>query len=134
MGKGQVSFEGIVSGYLGSPSQIHKVLYFLERFHGEDTIFLADPVMGDNGRCIKIFTDELLDSMRRLTKKANVITPNLTELCLLAGEDYQNLVAHKEEKTYLERIRKIAEDLLAKAEREQTIIVTGILRQKADGE
>lgn len=123
-----VSFDGIYSGYLGSSDQIHNVLYFLEQFHTKDTLYLADPVMGDNGRRIRIFTDELLDAMKTLTKKANVITPNLTELCLLADADYDELRSHSSDEDYLKRIEEIEYSLLEKAEVKQTVLVTGIIR------
>lgn len=127
-----VTFDGIYSGYLGSSDQIHNVLYFLEQFHAKDTLYLADPVMGDNGRRIRIFTDELLDTMKALTKKANVITPNLTELCLLANADYDELSSHSSDEDYLKRIEEIEYSLLEKAEVKQTVLVTGIIR--SDGE
>lgn len=123
-----VTFDGIYSGYLGSSDQIHNVLYFLEQFHTKDTLYLADPVMGDNGRRIRIFTDELLDTMKALTKKANVITPNLTELCLLADADYDELRSHSSDEDYLKRIEEIEYSLLEKAEVKQTVLVTGIIR------
>lgn len=123
-----VTFDGIYSGYLGSSDQIHNVLYFLEQFHTKDTLYLADPVMGDNGRRIRIFTDELLDTMKVLTKKANVITPNLTELCLLADADYDELRSHSSDEDYLKRIEEIEYSLLEKAEVKQTVLVTGIIR------
>ena len=98
----------------------------------KDTLYLADPVMGDNGRRIRIFTDELLDTMKTLTKKANVITPNLTELCLLADADYNELRSHSFDEDYLKRIEEIEYSLLAKAEVRQTVLVTGIIC--SDGE
>ena len=75
----QVSFDGIYSGYLAGPSQIEKVLYFLEQFKGKENIYLADPVMGDNGKHIRIFSKELLAGMKELTLRADVITPNLKD-------------------------------------------------------
>lgn len=123
-----VTFDGIYSGYLGSSDQIHNVLYFLEQFHTKDTLYLADPVMGDNGRRIRIFTDELLDTMKALTKKANVITPNLTELCFLADADYDELRSRSSDEDYLKRIEEIEYSLLEKAEVKQTVLVTGIIR------
>ncbi|MCR5754955.1 MAG: pyridoxamine kinase [Acetatifactor sp.] len=129
-----VDFQGIVSGYLGSPVQIKNVLYFLEHFQRTETIFLADPVMGDNGRCIKSFSEALLSSMKQLTRKANVITPNLTELCLLADEDYSEIVAYETTDDYLKKIQEIAQRVSERAEGEQTVITTGILRQRETGE
>lgn len=129
-----VSFDGIYSGYLASALQMDKVLYFLEQFGGKDTLYLADPVMGDNGKGYDIFSQELLRGMRDLTVRANVITPNLTEVCLLAGEDYDQIVSHKQDEDYIKRIRGICEKLLAKANCSQTVMVTGIIREKNNKE
>ena len=103
----QESFDGIYSGYLGSAAQMHNVLYFLEKFHTRDTLYLADPVMGDNGQRIRIFTQALLDNMRELTRHAGVITPNLTELCLLADRDYDELTSHASDADYLSYVEDI---------------------------
>lgn len=128
----QESFDGIYSGYLGSAAQIHNVLYFLEKFHTKDTLYLADPVMGDNGRRIRIFTQELLDTMKELTRHAGVITPNLTELCLLADTDYDTLTSRASDTDYLSYIEDIARGLLPRAHTEQTIVITGIVRRLSE--
>lgn len=125
----QESFDGIYSGYLGSAAQMHNVLYFLEKFQTSDTLYLADPVMGDNGQRIRIFTQELLDCMRELTRHANVITPNLTELCLLADVDYDALTSRASDADYLIFIEDIARGLLSRAHAEQTVVITGIVRK-----
>ena len=127
--KMQVHFDGIYSGYLGSAAQMHNVLYFLEKFHNANTLYLADPVMGDNGQRICIFTQELLDGMKELTKRAGVITPNLTELCLLAGADYGQLTGHSSSPDYTHFIEDTARRLMQKAYGKQTIIITGVIRQ-----
>ncbi len=125
-----VSFDGIYSGYLASPLQMEKVLHFLEAFESGNTLYLADPVMGDHGKGYDIFSEELLQEMKRLTVRANVITPNLTELCFLAGEDYGSLIAHRQDKDYTKRIQNICEKLLKQAKKSQTVMVTGIISEK----
>ncbi|MDD7051203.1 MAG: pyridoxamine kinase [Lachnospiraceae bacterium] len=127
-----VSFDGIYSGYLAGAGQVEKVLLFLEQFKRQDTLYLADPVMGDNGKTIRIFNDGLLREMKELTRQANVITPNLTEACLLADEDYESLTSYSRREDYLERIRDMGERLIARAREKQQVIVTGILRQQDD--
>lgn len=124
------SFAGIYSGYLASSRQIEKVNHFLEHFRGNDTFYLADPVMGDNGKQYQMFSDELLHGMKKLTLRADVITPNLTELCLLADENYDVLVSHSDSSDYLGRIQSICEELIAKASVPQTVIVTGIITEE----
>lgn len=123
------SFDGIYSGFLASFEQIEKINHFLDCFHKEHTLFLADPVMGDHGERFSIFSDAFVKSMRQLTLRADVLTPNLTELCLLADVDYGQLTAHSREKDYLQHIREVCLRLIGKAKRPQTIIVTGILRE-----
>ena len=127
-----VYFDGIYSGYLADISQIEKVLYFLRKFRKEDTLYLVDPVMGDRGDYYPMFHDEFRKKMKELTSKADVLTPNLTELCLLAEEDYGKLISGCCEEKYLEKIQAICKKLLKESDRQQTIIVTGILR-KEDG-
>ena len=78
--KMEVSFAGIYSGYLASPLQIEKVIYFLEQFQEKDTLYLADPVMGDHGKFYSMVNTEFLEGMRKLSQMADIITPNLTEL------------------------------------------------------
>jgi len=125
-----ISFDGIYSGYLAGAEQIDKVLYFLEKFKEKHTLYLADPVMGDHGKTYKMFTEKLLAGMKQLTKQADVITPNLTELCLLADVAYEEVVLACQTEDYIKKIQDIAQELLKKATRQQSIIVTGILRQK----
>jgi len=123
-----VDFDGIYSGYLGSPLQVEHVLNFLEKFKKDKTIFLADPVMGDNGRCIKSFSGELLNTMKTLTQKADVITPNLTELCLLADVDFATLSEKRDKDDYLDRVTEVAYKVKRSPDSNQTVIVTGIIR------
>lgn len=128
--KMDISFDGIYSGYLASSAQIEKVLYFLEQFGAENTLYLADPVMGDDGNKYDMFNEEFLHGMKELTRKADIITPNMTELCLLADEDFASLVAYRQQEDYTKRIQAICKKLLAKAEKPQTVMVTGIIREK----
>ena len=129
----QERFDGIYSGFLASSEQLEKVNRFLDRFQTEQTLFLADPVMGDHGKKYQMFTKELQQGMQALTLRADVLTPNLTELCLLADVEYDELLAHNQDADYLQRIQGICEKLIAKAGKPQTIIVTGILREKEKG-
>ncbi len=125
-----VSFDGIYSGFLADAGQVDKVLRFLKEFQTEDTLVLVDPVLGDHGKTFKIFTDDLLSEMKLLVSKADVITPNLTELCLLTGESYADLICYREDADYVERIREVCRKYLALFRQNQTVIVTGILHKK----
>ena len=91
------------------------------------TLLFVDPVMGDSGVKYDIFTPRLQQQMQKLVSHADVITPNLTELCLLTHSDFAGLTKYKDEPDYLDRIARIAAPL--KETQIQTIIVTGILYQ-----
>ncbi len=128
--KMDVSFEGIYSGYLANPSQIEKVIQFLEQFQGKDTLYLADPVMGDQGEFYSMVNMEFLEEMKKLSQMADVITPNLTELCFLSDVDYASVIACRQKEDYIDKIKSLCERILSKAKKPQTVIVTGILREK----
>ena len=85
--KMNVRFDGIYTGFLSGRTQIGKVMSFLDTFYKDDTFLLVDPVMGDNGERFSIFSSEFQQEMKELTARADIVTPNLTELCLLTGED-----------------------------------------------
>ena len=80
-----LSFDCIYSGYLGSCEQTKFLLSFIDDFKKEGTLTVIDPVMGDGGRLYKYFDHSFISDMRTLCKKADIITPNLTEACMLAN-------------------------------------------------
>ncbi len=80
------TFDGLYCGFLGNATQIQTVEEFLDTFAPD--FFLLDPVMGDNGRTYSSVTSNHVDALRKLLRKATLITPNLTEACLLTGTPY----------------------------------------------
>lgn len=122
-----LTLDAISTGYLGSADQAEKILNFCEEFQTPSTLLFVDPVMGDSGVKYDIFTPKLQKQMQKLVSHADVITPNLTELCLLTHTDFAELTSHQNEPDYLERIAQTTIPL--KETQIQTIIVTGILYQ-----
>lgn len=84
-----LEFEGISSGFLGSKKQIEIVKKFIVDFKSKRTKVIVDPVMGDNGRKYATYTKEMCDAMNELVEYADILTPNLTEACILTGVDYK---------------------------------------------
>ena len=83
-------FKGIATGFLGSSRQIAIVSDFIERFRSPDTVVLVDPVMGDYGSKYPTYTDTMCREMKKLVSCADIVTPNLTEACLLSGVPYRD--------------------------------------------
>ena len=83
-----VDFECIYSGFLGSEAQIDHCLQFFSAY--PNALSVVDPVMGDHGKPYKTYTSEMRRRMIELAAVADVITPNLTEACILLGETYSH--------------------------------------------
>lgn len=79
-----LSFDCIYSGYLGSCGQTSFLSHFIDDFKTEKTLTVIDPVMGDSGKLYKYFENQFISDMRTLCRKADIITPNVTEACMLA--------------------------------------------------
>ncbi len=82
-------FQGIMTGFLGSHEQIEIVRNFLNDFHSEGCIALVDPVMGDYGKLYPTYSQALANDMNQLVHYADILTPNLTEACILTGTEYR---------------------------------------------
>lgn len=118
-----VKFDGILTGYLASEKQVDIILDFIENF-GENSLVFVDPVMADDGVLYDTYNNELCEKVKKLTEKANIITPNLTELCILCGTDYAQLNREKD----LGEIGNLASALLS--ETTETVVVTGIKKEE----
>ena len=81
-------FHGILTGFLGSPEQIQIVKSFFERFKTDSNITVIDPVMGDYGRLYPTYSPRLAEQMCSLVPYADILTPNLTEACILTETAY----------------------------------------------
>lgn len=82
-------FEGIATGFLGSAKQIQIVRDFIQSFRDERTQVIIDPVMGENGKAYPTYTQEMCDKMKHLVEFADILTPNVTEACMLTGTPYK---------------------------------------------
>lgn len=76
--------NAIYAGFLGSNTQPSILTNELISAYS-DAFVLIDPVMGDNGTFYSCFDEQYLKEMKLLIAKANLITPNPTELFLLTG-------------------------------------------------
>ena len=83
-----LTFDFMYSGYLGNVSQIETVREINRRFLKRNGKFIVVPVMGDGGKLYAHFDFHFVEKMRVLCEEADFILPNVTEACLLAGENY----------------------------------------------
>lgn len=92
----ELQFEGILTGFYASAEQIDIVKDFIKKFSHENTIVVVDPIMGDNGKNYAVYTEKMCDKMKELAEYAHILTPNLTELCILSGNPYSDGYSYKE--------------------------------------
>lgn len=113
-----LEFNGIQTGFLGSEKQIAIVQQFFEDFYTPHTTVIIDPVMGDNGKPYTTYTAEMCQSMKKLVAYADILTPNLTEACILTDTPY-----HTGSWTAKE-LERMAETLSAQGA--EKIVITGV--------
>lgn len=116
-----LQFDGITSGFLGSKKQIEIVTQFFKDFKTKENIIIVDPVMGDYGKIYATYTKEMCEEMKELVQYADIITPNITELCILTDTPYQ-------EKWKISELEKMTEELAEKGP--EKIVVTGIVQKE----
>ena len=83
-----LEFECVYSGFLSSQEQIDHCLKFFSTY--QDALAVVDPVMGDHGRPYRTITPQMRSRLGELVRVADIITPNLTEACMLLKIPYFN--------------------------------------------
>lgn len=118
-----LSFDMIYSGFLGSEQQMSIFRTFFESQKQKNPAckILLDTVMGDDGKLYSTYNQALCDAMRALVAYADIITPNVTEACLLTGTPYHGEALHTAEAVSL------AEQLLQLGC--GAVVITGIVRE-----
>ena len=113
-----LSFNAILTGFLNSNEQIQLVSDFIDMFKTDETVVIIDPVMGDHGKKYKTYTDEMCQNMKRLTARADIITPNLTEACILTDTQYREDMSRGEALSIARKLR---------AQGSGKVVITGII-------
>lgn len=86
--KEKIEFDAVYTGYLGNRDHVRYVIKIADTLKVDGGRMIVDPAMADNGKLYYGFDDDYVNAMRELCAKADIILPNITEACLLAGEAY----------------------------------------------
>ena len=114
-----IKFDAIYTGYLGSGAQIDILFEYADYLKSGGTTVIVDPVLGDNvlADCRTLYSNrmkDVLDKMKKLVSKADIITPNLTEAALLLDEEYDfGIISCEKLKDYLKRLSDLGPDKVA---------------------
>lgn len=112
-----LQFHGIATGFLGSARQIQIVSDFIRTFKTEKTMVVVDPVMGDYGKPYPTYTVEMCNRMKELVMHADIVTPNLTEACILTETSYKERWRMKDLEELVSKLSKMGP---------QKVVITGI--------
>ena len=76
-------------GYITGMEQAQKLADVADGLRERGVPVVLDPILGDGGRKYNSVNEGQVEGMRLLMRHADLITPNLTEACLLADETYR---------------------------------------------
>ena len=114
-----IKFDCIYTGFLGSKNQIDIISNFIDS--NKNSLVVVDPVMGDDYKVYPIFDNEMCHKIKNLVKKADLVTPNLTEALILINESLEQI--DLSEKKLIEIAKKISDIGPDK------VIITGIKKE-----
>lgn len=114
-----INFDAIYTGYLGSVKQISEVATIFDAFSPK--LKIVDPAMADHGKLYSHFDDAYVAEMTKLCMKADIILPNLTEVCFMTGLPYKDTY----DQAYILEGLKALRSLGMK-----TILLTGVSYEK----
>lgn len=113
-----LDFDGIYSGFLGSEQQIEIVINMIKTFGGPKTKVIIDPIMGDHGEAYQTYTTSMCRRMKELVGFGDIVTPNLTEACILTERGYRKEGWKRTELLHM------AEEIQAMGP--ESVVITGI--------
>ena len=117
-------FDGVYSGFMASPEQMDSVARCIRSCLAPGGLAVVDPVLGDNGVLDPTMTPEMVEKMRWLISRADVITPNFTEAAFLLDEPCRAVVDLATLQTWLRRLSERGPS---------TVVVTSVpLHERSD--
>ncbi len=119
-----LKFDGIYVGFIASEKQVDKIIDFINNFKNSDTVLIVDPIMGDDWNFYHNFGTNLRERIIQLAFEADVITPNLTECCILTQTDFGELVEKSKDSDFIDVVAECGKKLL-KGNVKQAVI-TGV--------
>ncbi len=118
--------QAVLVGFCNTKSVVDDIFDFLTCFIGTKPFVLVDPILGDNGKLYPVFDMEYVGSVKRLASCADVITPNLTEACLLCDVSYESVVSLSEHDDYIEQCCNLLGNIL-QSSCAKSAVVTGVV-------
>lgn len=88
---------------------------------------IIDPIMGDNGKLYHIYDNSYIIAMKKAISGCMLITPNLTEACMLLDVDYDSVVSNSTQSGYLLTVSKMFEDICNRLNVDNCVITSVVM-------
>lgn len=131
--KEKVDIDCLYTGYLGSVRQIDIILKFIDEFNMKDKLVVVDPVFADDGVLYQSFDMSVASEMKRLIKKADVITPNITEAEFMLGNEVLDNYTEEQIKQRLSALCDLGPDICVITSVPMGKSVCAVGYEKSDG-
>lgn len=102
-----VSFDCIYTGYLGGTNELKTTKNFIKEFKNNLNLVIVDPVFGDNNKLYSNLNINMVENMRDLISYSDIITPNYTEACYLAGLDPKDNMDSNQIKEIIKKLKEL---------------------------
>ena len=99
-----IAYDFLYIGYITGLAQAELLAAEADRARGCGVPVLLDPILGDSGQAYASVSGEQAEGFRLLMGHASLITPNLTEACLLTDVPYDDAVLGGRTDELLERL------------------------------
>ena len=119
-----IEFDAIYVGYIGSNELICAVRDFIDRFKKENTIVFIDPAMADNGKFYSGLDKNYAKNLAELCKKADIISPNITEAMILSGDSPENYKSVDNTKEIAKKLSDLCNNVIITGVHNETSITT----------
>lgn len=127
-----IKFDAIYIGYIGSEELIDAVNRFLDNFSDNAVIFL-DPAMADNGKYYSGLDESYARKLLDLCKRADIISPNMTEAMILSGNNPEDYKSTDKIKDIMQRLSEITDNIIITGVHNGDVIST-VGYEKSTGE
>lgn len=86
-----IKYDGFITGYFNDSKSILEVRELIgdAKLDNPRVLAMVDPVFADSGLRYDGITDEHIENYKKLLEISDIMTPNLTEACMLTCEPYE---------------------------------------------
>lgn len=106
-----ITLDAIYTGYIGDTRQFDLILDAKEKLLSENGKLIVDPAMADHGMLYPALGEDIVNGMRSIVKKADIILPNLTEAAFLLEKEYKESYTEPEIKEMLKALEELGPEI-----------------------